>query len=66
MNLDFAPLIAKRRQRFEELEKVITDPSLFDDAKNAREVLKEHARVKKLISTWDQLENYRKQLLENE
>ncbi|MCE9542201.1 MAG: peptide chain release factor 1 [Verrucomicrobia bacterium] len=66
MNLDFAPLIAKRRQRFEELEKVITDPSLFDDAKNAREVLKEHARVKKLISTWDHLENYRKQLLENE
>jgi peptide chain release factor 1 len=66
MNLDFAPLIAKRRQRFEELEKVITNPSLFDDAKNAREVLKEHARVKKLISTWDQLENYRKQLLENE
>ncbi len=66
MNLDFAPLIAKRRQRFEELETVITDPSLFDDAKKAREVLKEHARVKELISTWDQLENYRKQLLENE
>ena len=66
MNLDFAPLIAKHRQRFEELEKVIIDPSLFDDANKAREVLKEHARVKKLISTWDQLENYRKQLLENE
>jgi len=35
MNLDFKPLIAKRRQRFEELEGVITDPSLFDDANKA-------------------------------
>jgi peptide chain release factor 1 len=66
MNLDFKPLIAKRRQRFEELEKEITDPSLFDDAKKAREVLKEHARVKELISTWDDLESLRSQLAENE
>jgi len=66
MNLDFKPLISKRRQRFEELEKEITDPSLFDDAKKAREVLKEHARVKELISTWDELENLRGQLVENE
>jgi len=33
MNLDFAPLIDKRRARFAELEKEIADPSLFDDAK---------------------------------
>jgi peptide chain release factor 1 len=66
MNLDFTPLIAKRRARFEELEKAITDPSLFDDAKKAREVLKEHARVKELLTTWDELENSRKQLVENE
>jgi len=66
MNLDFAPLLAKRRQRFEELEKAITDPSLFDDAKKAREVLKEHARVKELISTWNELESCRRQLGENQ
>ena len=66
MNLDFTPLIAKRRTRFEELEKAITDPSLFDDAKKAREVLKEHARVKELLTTWDELESSRKQLVENE
>jgi peptide chain release factor 1 len=66
MNLDFKPLIAKRRQRFEELEKEITDPSLFDDAKKAREVLKEHARVKELISTWDEMESCRAQLVENQ
>lgn len=66
MSLDFKPLIAKRRQRFEELEKEITDPSLFDDAKKAREVLKEHARVKELISTWDEMESCRAQLIENQ
>ena len=66
MNLDFTPLIAKRRARFEELEKAIMDPSLFDDAKKAREVLKEHARVKELLTTWDELESSRKQLVENE
>lgn len=66
MNLDFTPLIAKRRTRFDELEKAITDPSLFDDAKKAREVLKEHSRVKELLTTWDDLENSRRQLNENE
>ena len=66
MNLDFTPLIAKRRTRFDELEKAITDPSLFDDAKKAREVLKEHSRVKELLPTWDDLENSRRQLVENE
>ncbi|MFZ4717512.1 MAG: PCRF domain-containing protein, partial [Chthoniobacterales bacterium] len=66
MNLDFTPLIAKRRVRFDELEKSITDPSLFDDAKRAREVLKDHARVKELLSTWDELEGCRRQLIENE
>ena len=66
MNLDFTPLIAKRRTRFDELEKAITDPSLFDDAKKAREVLKEHSRVKELLITWDDLENSRRQLVENE
>jgi len=66
MNLDFKPLIAKSRQRFEELELAITNPALFDDAKKAREVLKEHARVKELITTWDQLETLRSQLGETQ
>jgi peptide chain release factor 1 len=66
MNLDFTPLIAKRRVRFAELETAITDPSLFDDAKKAREVLREHSRVKELLTTWDALQSAREQLIENE
>jgi len=66
MNLDFTPLIAKRRIRFEELETAITDPTLFDDAKKAREVLREHSRTKELLTTWDELARLRAQLIENE
>lgn len=66
MNLDFKPLIAKRRERFGELEKAITDPALFDDAKKAREVLREHSRLKELLTTWDDLQNCRIHLIENE
>jgi len=65
MNLDFAPLIAKRRDRFAEMEKAVADPSLFDDAKKAREVLREHARLKELLTTWDDLARTRTQLEEN-
>ncbi len=66
MNLDFTPLIARRRVRFAELENVITDPSLFDDAKKAREILREHTRLKELLTTWDELEKARHQIVENE
>jgi len=62
MNLDFAPLIAKRRDRFAEMEKAIADPALFDDAKKAREVLREHSRLKELLTTWDDLARTRTQL----
>ena len=66
MKLDFHPLIARRRDRFGELEERIADPSLFDDAAKAREVLREHSRLKELITTWDELESCRSQLAENE
>lgn len=66
MNLDFHPLIERRRGRFQELESQISDPSLFDDASKAREVLREHSRLKELITTWDKLESFRKELIENE
>ena len=66
MNLDFTPLLARRRQRFEELEVAISHPSLFDDSKKAREVLKEHARLKELLATCAELDRSRLQLAENQ
>jgi len=66
MPLDFSSLIAQRRERFALLEKEITDPNLFQDAKKARGILQEHARIKELLTTIDQLDVARRHLQENE
>ncbi len=66
MSLDFTNLIQQRRERFSILEKEITDPNLFQDAKKARGILQEHARVKELLATVEQLELARRHLQENE
>ncbi len=66
MSVDFSHLIHQRRERFKILEKEITDPNLFQDAKRARGILQEHARVKELLSTIDALETARRHLEENE
>lgn len=66
MSLDFSNLIAQRRDRFAVLEKEITDPNLFQDAKKARAILQEHARIKELLATVEALEVARRHLKENE
>lgn len=47
--MDFAPLIAKKRERFEEVEREIGGSGLFGDSAKARAVLREHARLKELL-----------------
>lgn len=66
MSLDFTSLIQQRRDRFATLESAVTAPDLFNDAKKAREVLREHARIKELLTTVDELELARRHLTENE
>ncbi|MFI0347292.1 MAG: peptide chain release factor 1 [Chthoniobacterales bacterium] len=66
MSVDFTFLINQRRERFAILEAAVTSPDLFNDAKKAREVLREHARIKELLTTVDQLELARRHLSENE
>ena len=66
MSVDFTHLMTQRRGRFATLEQEITSPDLFNDAKHAREVLQEHARIKELIAIADQLELGRRHLQENE
>ena len=47
--MDFTALIAKKKERFAELETAIADSALFDDAAQARTILREHARVKETL-----------------
>src|SRR4051812_43712474 len=64
--MDFAPLIARKAERFRELEAEIGSANLYDDPKKARETLREHTRLKELLANWELLEKSRTQLAENE
>lgn len=63
--MDFAPLVERKRARFEELEREIASAGLFDDARRAREVLREHASTKELLDLWDRLVKTRRELAES-
>ncbi len=63
--MDFDPLIQRKRERFQELEREIADPRLFDNRKRAGEIMREHAGIKDLLGKWDELEAARKQLDDN-
>jgi peptide chain release factor 1 len=64
--MDFAPLIARKAERFRELEAEIGSANLYDDPRKARETLREHTRLKELLANSDLLEKTRTQLAENE
>src|SRR5213596_982681 len=65
MTMDFDPFIQRKRERFEQLEREIADPKLFDNRKRAGEIMREHAGIKQLLSRWDELEAARRQLDDN-
>jgi peptide chain release factor 1 len=52
--MDFSPLIAGKRARFEELEREIGGSDLFGDPERARGVLREHARLKEILALADE------------
>ncbi|MBE6417434.1 MAG: peptide chain release factor 1 [Akkermansiaceae bacterium] len=53
--MDYAPLIEKRRQRLDELEQEIADPTLFDNRSRAEALMREHRRTQALMQTWQEL-----------
>lgn len=63
--MDFGPLIAKKQERFDELEKLVAAGDLYDDPKRARELLREHTRLKELLSLWAQLSRTQLELEES-
>src|SRR6058998_931478 len=63
--MDFDPLIQRKRERFEQLEREIADPRLFDNRKRAGEIRREHASTKGVLAKWNELETARKQLDDN-
>lgn len=63
--MDFSGLIEKKQHRFEELEKEIGSSTLFDNAARAREILREHATLKKLLAVWQDYRKVSRELAEN-
>jgi len=63
--MDFAPLVEQKRRRFQELETEIATPSLFENPKRAREVMREHSQIKRLLDDWVALKKAEKELEEN-
>ena len=63
--MDFAPLIARKAERFRELESEIASGNLYSDPRKARETMREHTRLKELIATWELLEKSQRELAEN-
>jgi len=64
--MDFNLLIERKRQRFEQLEREIADPHLFENRKRAEEIMREHSSVKQLLELWAELENARRHLRDNQ
>ncbi len=64
--MDYSSLIAKRRERFSELEEAVGDPDLFSSPKRATEILREHRKLKQTLDLWEKLENARSQLADNQ
>jgi len=52
--MDFAPLIAKKTERFRELEAQIADGSVFGNPQRSREVMREHSQIKALLAAWEE------------
>jgi peptide chain release factor 1 len=64
--MDFSALVARKQERFSELEALVSSPDLFNDPKRAQEVLREHSRTKALLDKWATLEKTRREIVENE
>jgi peptide chain release factor 1 len=63
--MDFVPLIEQKQKRFDELEAQISSANLFENPKKAKEILREHSRLKLLFEDWEALEKATRELEEN-
>ena len=63
--MNYESLIEKRRERFAEVETLISDPNLFSDQKKATETMREHGRLKQLLEMWETLNSAKTNLEEN-
>jgi peptide chain release factor 1 len=64
--MDFSILIARKQERFAELEAAVAAPDLFNDPKRAQEVLREHAQLRSLLEKCAAFDKATRELKENQ
>ena len=64
--MDYSVLIDKKRRRFQELEEEISGGLVFDNAGRARDILREHARLKELVELGDAYKKTEQELEESQ
>ena len=60
--MDFSALVERKRRRFQELEEEIGRGLLFENSGRAREILREHARLRELMALWQDYEKTGREL----
>ena len=51
--MDLSPIIAKKAERFRELDNAIADPAIFSQPVRARAAMREHSQIKTLLDSWE-------------
>lgn len=64
--MDYASLIERRRERLNELDRLVEDPRLYDDRKRACALMSERSRIVRLLEDWEALIVAREQMEEYE
>lgn len=64
--MDYSVLIDKKRRRFQELEEEIGGGLIFDNAGRAKDILREHARLKELVELWRAYQKTEQELEESQ
>ncbi len=63
--MDFGPLVSKKQDRFNELDAIVSEGDIFKNPAQARDILREHNRLKTLLQTWSTLQKKQSELTEN-
>ena len=64
--MDFSQLVTRKTDRFREIDAEVSAGSIYDDPRRAREILREHMRLKTLLADWEKLQKARTELAENQ
>ncbi len=63
--MDYSTLIEKRTLRLNEIEEQMSAPEFFNDQRAAAQTTREHSQIKRLLETWETLQQASQELEDN-